>query len=517
MRAEDLLDAIGEAREDYIQDAGIRHRTGWKKWGALAAVIALCVGIGWILTNMGGRAGKGNGVGSGEGLVYMSYEGPILPLTLQSETAGLTAVRHVDFDFSPYEDREETYESSDGQIETYTRYDSASIITDRYLLRNSTDSDLTVTAYYPFTGTLNNREGFPEITQNDISVTADLHPGAYSGGFTGAYGDAGQETGSLNIQNIDRFSGYEALLSDGAYQASAFEVFPQLTQTVTVYQMTEYVYSSDSEAENPSLQMEFHADPENTRILTYGINGFSSATESGYYALRNGGVRYNPNLDEPYQRDEDAYVIVIGKDIDSYTVTGYRDGSCETVLEDLGCTVLRYEATLGEILLALLEPYTERHLAIAYGDATVSEPGLYCGLAAELLTTYGILGDDPAERYESGRLEDIFSAVHSDKRVFYLSFDLTVPAGETVTLKAVLYRTGSMNFVGKNKDREGYDMATNLGSNLQFTGQSASITRGDLITILNQNFGFDPENGIVSVILDPAENHYYLEVQKKKK
>ena len=58
-------------------------------------------------------------------------------------------------------------------------------------------------------------------------------------------------------------------------------------------------------------------------------------------------------------------------------------------------------------------------------------------------------------------------------------------------------------------------MVTELGSNLSFTKQTAMISNIESIEIIEQNFGFDPENGITVVELDLTEPHYYLEVREK--
>ena len=42
--------------------------------------------------------------------------------------------------------------------------------------------------------------------------------------------------------------------------------------------------------------------------------------------------------------------------------------------------------------------------------------------------------------------------------------------------------------------------------------QTASIETRGLVEILEQNFGFEPENGITTVTLDPTQEHYYLNV-----
>ena len=58
------------------------------------------------------------------------------------------------------------------------------------------------------------------------------------------------------------------------------------------------------------------------------------------------------------------------------------------------------------------------------------------------------------------------------------------------------------------------DVATpTLDSTLAFTAQTASVTHAENVQITGQNFGFDPENGVTEVKLDPNQPHYYLEIQ----
>lgn len=57
-------------------------------------------------------------------------------------------------------------------------------------------------------------------------------------------------------------------------------------------------------------------------------------------------------------------------------------------------------------------------------------------------------------------------------------------------------------------------MVTKLGSTLEFSGQTASVSNSQFIEIVYQNFGFDLENGITKVTLDVNKPHYYMEVRK---
>lgn len=83
-------------------------------------------------------------------------------------------------------------------------------------------------------------------------------------------------------------------------------------------------------------------------------------------------------------------------------------------------------------------------------------------------------------------------------------------------VEVALERTkkASFDFIGEDKNRNGYDMVTRLGSSLIFTGQTASVSNTESIEILRQNFGFDLEKDVTKVELDPAQEHYYLEIRK---
>ena len=336
------------------------------------------------------------------------------------------------------------------------------------------------------------------------------------------WGAKNQENGSVNIKSLDSFEGYQGLLSSDDYLNSAFDTFPELNQTAYVYRLHDFVYSETTEDVNPTLSMDFYIDYEKTTVFSYGMNGASWDHESGYCSRRKGGIEYRPNASPEVRHPDDGYVILLGEDLESYTLQGYRDGGCDEgeELNDVSCTITRYETTLGEIMYDLLEVsrgdtlrQMESQLSGKVDVDGMPATDLYMGLTAELLYSYSPIGDAPKERYSTGMLEDIFSAVYTNRRVIYLSFDVTIPAGESVKVEVLQTKDASMDYVGKDKGKDGYDMATQLGSNLVFTGQTASISNYDAIEIVHQNFGFDLAGGITSVHLDLNEPHYYLEVR----
>ena len=522
MKNEKLLRAIGDIDDALVSgaasDAKKRRMPRWARWtSAAAACLALVIAGGAFFLI---RLGASSGGGGDSDLVYMNYVGPVMPLTVRGDSSGITAERDIDFDFSPYISTTESYETEDGEIRYYEASRTEVMVTDAYTLTNESAEDRTVTLLYPVIANVSAREYFPEITVDGQPASLTLHPGPYTGGFSGAWG-SGRE-GSINIAQLSSFEGYQTLLADDSYLRSAFDEFPAMDAPVTVYRLHDFVYSA-AESANPTLSMEFYIDFEKTYVFTYGMNGASFDYDTGFCSRIKGGIEYRPNARENRRYPDDGYVIILGDDLKEYTVQGYMDGGCDAgeELDDLSCTVTRYECTLGEIVSELLGGYLgETYPAEENPASANAAPApeymreIYLGLTAELLYSYGQLGQFPVERYDTGMLEEIFSDVNSGERIIYFAFDAVIPAGGSVSVKAAMLRDESCDFIGKDRGRDGYDMASRLGSNIGFTRAGASISGYDEIEIVQQNFGFDIKNGVTQVSLDLNEPHYYLEVRK---
>ena len=128
---------------------------------------------------------------------------------------------------------------------------------------------------------------------------------------------------------------------------------------------------------------------------------------------------------------------------------------------------------------------------------------------------YGILSDNVAFRYGTGALDEIFSETFIMDRLFFLSADIVMPANDSVAISVGQNKMGSFDFYGtRSGDNRiyGYDILTQPGNGLIFDEISAGITGIGNIVIDRQNFGFDPENGVLYVTLDPELPHYYVEV-----
>ena len=537
MNRNDVIDAIGRIDDEMIEQVDSLRRKEqktslsanrlkqdeknhqWKrnkqrmKWAALAACFCLIIMAAHRITRSALFLSGDGGNGGKDGMTYMSYAGPVFPLSAADDGTDIFVERNIDFDFSPYETVTETYEFDH---ETYTdeHSDSKSIVTDSYTLSNATGNNQTMTLLYPFSGSLDSEiEQKPAVTVDGMEVAADLFAGPYAGGFEGA-GDGDDSELMLNLTEPDSWEAYKALL-ESDYPERAFDAFPNLDQPVVVYELHDLYGAESDDAPAPTISMEFYMDYDKTTILTYGFDGMISDSESGY-CNRNAFIPYDP------ANSGSLYMIVLGDDIGTYTVNGYTDGSCEQKMENAGGKVERYECTLGAILEKTARQYLSQR--DAQNDDTIQScilsavpETVWIGLAAEVLYDYGVLSDTPADRYSDGMLDSIFMETESMKRVMYLRFDVTIPANASVDICAKMVKPASQNFIclhEEDANYNGYDMVTQLGSSLSFTNQTASISHTDYIEILDQNFGFDLENGITKVKLDIRQEHYFLDVTK---
>ena len=316
---------------------------------------------------------------------------------------------------------------------------------------------------------------------------------------------------------------YRDIIESG-YQASAFDSFPDLKQPVTVYEIKNTNGKVSSEDDYSALYMEFPVDYDQTSILTFGYNSYHNEIELD--ADGNFSFDVSFGTDVYMRRGHNAYLLVIGKDIGSYSLTDSEEESTEKVLENAGVQVVRYETDMDTMIREFTDLYwkedededeDEDHISDHFEDCLLGNISReeFNGLVSEMMYEQDLLTDSPGDIHEYSRLEDLFSAVFSLPRIMYLTFQVTVPADGSVSVSAEMTKRASVDFTGSEKERNGYDMVTRLGSSLAFTGQTASLSGTEYIEILRQNFGFDPEQGVDEVTLDLDEPHYYIEVRKK--
>lgn len=521
-QSERLLEVLSDIQDGPI-DAGAqeppRKKPHWKRWAALAAclaVVLLGVGIfrGRVPVPFGAESG---GSGHDAATTFMSYAGPIFPLTLAQENDALTAARDITLDFAPWEP---VWQEADWRDEGgFWKAGTDILVTDSYTLHNQAAEDQTVTVLYPFASSLLELETYtPTLALDGAALESELRVGAYSGSFEGAYGASlleGDPAGSANLDYAESWEDYGALLDGGAYLANALADGPDVSGIpVTIYRFTDpYGPEADDEAgiPNPSIRVTFDLDYDQTTVLGYGFH-------AGRYDREGGTMVQGFSLRGGKSQDRTYYLVVLGRDVQNITIGGYVTGGTEPDTEPLagcGVTVERQESDLDTILREILsqirgETFAEEEPAVDFET--------YYRAFLEHLLAHGLLSDGPAERYQTGWLEEVASDVRSIDRVCWLAAEVTVPAGGSVSLTASMAKAGSYDFYCAdrgNRGLYGYDLVTTLGSCLTCTDQQATLEDRGFIEIVRQNFGFDLDAGVKTVSLDPAEPHYYLEVRRR--
>ena len=237
MKAERLFRAIGLVDEGLIEAAAetpAKKRPVWRRYAAAAACLMVLCGAGAVYLITGGFRGYGasaggsginNAGGAADAVTFMSYAGPVLPLTTAEENPGVTAERHTDWDFTPRTDPE-GYDSQWGAT-----------VTDSYVLRNPTDTDVTLTLLYPIAGGIKDLLSIdPSVTVNGEKAETELVIGDYAGGFGGA---GGGDTSTLNLRYPSQWTDYQALLDGGDYRETVTGTQIPADMPVTVYTFTD--------------------------------------------------------------------------------------------------------------------------------------------------------------------------------------------------------------------------------------------------------------------------------------
>ena len=527
MREDVIFDAVTGIDEQLIEDAQ-KKRKPPVKWIATAAAVAVVIGVGAAVLPqlLGGRQGPtGDGDGGGEGSTFMSYAGPVLPMTLAEENENIAAEREITLDFEPWvpqwvtneenaasrdwlteaeqqhvvEELEKLYPEG-GREETSTDI----LVTDKYVLTNDGAEDQIVSVRYPYVTTFRN-ETIPTLTVDGTEAAVETFYGSDAGDF---YGVSSEDTGSWNVRNPSGWTDYRDLLESGAYEESALTPAPDLSETpVILYRFTDSQYTwDDEEPENPDLVAVFDQDYDATQVLSYGFNMGSWGEEKGTTAL-------GYSIGRPEWRAETKYLLVFGEDIGPMELRGGFPDQDDTYTAT--AQIVREEtnldAALREITAAMMSQDSGWLPTLSVDQET------YYEAVARAFIRYGPLADGAAERYSDGRLEDLLSDVSARQRVAYLQTEVTIPAGGSVTVAVQMTKEGSYDFYGAGGRQPGiygYDMTTTLASNLMFTGQTATLLDHGQIEIVRQNFGFDLQNGVTTVDLDLHEPHYYLEVRR---
>lgn len=452
----------------------MKNKRRGPSWQTILLILAAVVG--WAAFRLalnpgGGRSGA-----------FDSYSGPILPLTAISGGEGLEVERQVEFDFSPYEH----YEASP--------VDPAEVIvTDTYLLTNPTDSAMTVTLAYPYEGRfVDERKYTPTITLDGNPMEGMLYPSV---------------DGEREIFQARDFVEYQRLMTENNYYTQAVSEPPAADIPVKVYHFTDITYHGAREDPYIFLTVDFRI-PEGASVWALHYDVMRLDDETGECSLW---------LHEDLDEKDMAYLFIMGGELEDLTFGGNLGHNLteNSALTDVTAEYETYDSTFSQLLWDFAQGYD--YWAVYEEEPN---PGL---MTPEILWRDAMkrIGAHPEQGWAGTTgeavsiVEEAFYKTMTTPRLLYWVFPVEIPAGGTVEVRAQYHQEASTDFHGAKQDRDGYDLATRLGSSLDFTEQSAAIKGWEFIEILRQNFGFRPNKGITGVILDPDVERYYLEVTGK--
>ena len=459
-RSEVIFEAVTELKDDLIEAAQtyrfVRKRVDLRRWAALAACLAVVIGLGALFASGGmggmtndGAAADGSDAGGGDAgsggaaqengtaeddafydsdPSFTNPAGPILSLTLKEQNDAITAERTVELGFDGY-----------GEDIPFWGDGYRIAVTDHYTLANTADTAQTVTLLYPVAGSLDELD-VPVITVDGQTVAAAPMVGGDAG-----FGRDGDD------------QDWAALLADEGYLADALDGPEDLSGVKAIV----YTVSSQQRPEGAdaaALALEFSYDPAETRVLGYGFDGVDLS--DGEDAQYSGFVRSSKG---------DWTLIVLGEDIEAPHLQGYEDGGCATgeELSTVTGTLTRRETTLEEALRMVAEDYWNRQTdRAAQGGYEASWELLYAAAADSVLVDDGEL---PLLQ------EGLLARKTQADRVVWFAVETTIPAGGSVEVEAAYTKAASLNYGPSDladKDLCGYELLPYAGSNLSFTGQT---------------------------------------------
>ena len=165
--------------------------------------------------------------------------------------------------------------------------------------------------------------------------------------------------------------------------------------------------------------------PEGVTIWAYGYRSVSGEGSRRTYAF----VKLNGYPSE---------LVVLGGDVSQI---------------DTALPYTRTETTLGDYLPTLISYPLKLHTEyVPMADCT--DAALKLHAAVRWLEACGPFGRTPAIRYEMG--VDIVDDLWGVDRIFFLTAEVTVPAGETITVEAAMHKEAGFQYGGTTESYELY-------------------------------------------------------------
>ena len=463
-RSEVIFEAVTELKDDLIEAAQtyrfVRKRGALGRWAALAACLAVVIGLGALIASggMGGTANNGAAADGGDAgggdtgswgatqengaaadaesptseISFTDPAGPILPLTLREQNDAVTAERTVALDFTGYGEDTDAWED---------RWRIG--VTDHYTLTNSADTDQTVTLFYPVAGNLRDLDA-PAITVDGRTAAADMAVGV-----------------AMSREESALWENWAGLLADEGYLSAALDGPEELSgMEAIVYTVSGQQGPAGEDA--ATLALEFTYDPAKTTVLQYGFDGMSRETGDVTRYAASGFV----------SAGGDWLLIVLGEDIENPRLQGYEDGGCDPgeELSTVTGALSRRETTLAEVL---------RQAAADSWDSLTGGRKAYDADLARSVFLAAVEADQVWRRAEqSPTLEQSFTWSREWCRVVWFTAEVTIPAGGSVEVEAAYTKAASLNSGPPDmadKNLCGYELLPYAGSNLTFIGQTALV------------------------------------------
>lgn len=477
--SERLFDLLGGLDEAVIEKAGPsskRPPIHYRRYAGIAA----CFAVMFLSFSLFPRAGCGSsGGGRRDAEKYMSYFGPVLPLASMQQVPQLETARKLTFDFAaPFENEQQAHDEMGQRIK----------VQDEYTLKNTSDVDCTVELIYPFAGSpLDEADRLPAITKDGEPMTVQLLSGVRSKDEDSDGGDW-VEFGKNNALQ-------KALTP------------PQNLGRGIVYTVTGNPAPNDDL--HHELRAEITADWSRSGWWGYGLS--SIAGSEGTYRL---ALQWTKSGETP----RPAYIIAVGDDFEKIQLLGKSwEEDVRTAKDDPNVTgnVTRQETDLDALLAQLGKEYLRQRQDAYWGLAEEEWEPLFMECLRRDAGSFPHYDGEPiSDTLCEKTLEDLFME-SCGRRLFAARFEITIPAGRSVQIKAEFVRDGSYDFVGEKQNEWGYDLLTRFDGNLSIPSQTLTLQNTQDVQLVRDNCGFDLENGKNTVTLDPETVLYELAVRRK--
>lgn len=388
---------------------------------------------------------------------YSMYGRPILPMTSINGAGAVEAARTVTLDFATYEE-EKKYEYAPEFVR----------VTDSYVLTNPSEESVSVELAWGFDTSF--YEVLPRITVDGAPFSGTVLAGR------------AMDWSRPKIADFQMYSDY---LLETDLLAEALREAPVWDAPVKVYHFYDLSYEGE-EPNPPMLGVSWKAGADTT-VWARKITIDGTARGRNYLNIT---------------IDEDVWLWVIGDEPEELEAVGTRSHTIgqysHKEVAGLRYELEVYDSTFLECLRAAAEDYA------ADLDAPVT-PQM---LVDEVLKQ---IADPEPGGYNSAAY--YFDGLYQDRRMIYWVIPVEIRAGGSVTVSGTYEMESSHN---GNNDRHGYDIATTLGSNLNFKEQRAVLVNTDPIIITEltggQNFGFDLDAGVTEAVMDTEVERYFLDL-----